>query len=189
MSGAPPGGNWFLAWKASGPLDRISGLCQHAPPAIRWYHPDDYHVTLAFFGRLAPDAVARVAKQLATGGSQQIGAAIGKPLLLPGARRFSALAFSIESAELRNAIAGQRDQWLKLAEVAPETRDPLPHLTFARPDRRARPPQLRAIREWMETLSLPNERVFSFEGPALFTRDPGGQGRAFRIVASASRSS
>jgi 2'-5' RNA ligase len=183
VSGAPTGGNWFLAFKANGSVNQIADLRHGAPAAIRWYHLDDYHVTLAFFGRVAPEAVSRIAGRVVMNPAQQIAGTVGKPLLLPTARRFSALAFSIESAELRKAITGRRDQWMELAGLPPESRDALPHLTFARPDRRASATQLRAIRSWMETLSPPQSLTLSFEGPMLFTRAPDGQGRAFRIEA------
>jgi len=185
VSDAPAGGNWFLGWKPSGPLDWIADLRHGAPHAIRWFHPEDCHVTLTFFGRLTEEKIREICERLAASSPQSITATIGKPLLLPSSRRFSALSFSVESEALRNAIAEQRDEWMVLAGLPPESRDPLPHLTFARPDRRGSSAQLRAIRKWMEELCPPRGFAVTFEGPVLFTwSDDRTQGQ-FKIVARA----
>lgn len=187
MSDAATGGNWFLGWKPGGPLDWIADLRRGAPHAIRWLQPEDCHVTLAFFGRLSGEKVGEICERLAATAPQQTPATIGKPLLLPNARRFSALAFSIESEALRNAIAEQRDPWMTLADRPPEHRDPLPHLTFARPDRRASSAQLRAIRNWMDELNPPRDSAAAFEGPMLFTWADDRTQRQFKVVMRAGK--
>jgi 2'-5' RNA ligase len=138
--------NWFLGWKPSVPLEWIGDLRCNAPHSIRWFHPEDCHVTLAFFGGLSPEKVQEVCERLAKSTSQRFPSTIGKALLLPSSRRFSALSFSVESDALRGAIAQQRDEWIATAGLPSERRDPLPHLTFARPDRRANSRELREIR-------------------------------------------
>lgn len=188
MSDAPTGGNWFLGWKPSGPLDWIANLRNGAPRGIRWFHPEDCHVTLAFFGRLSADKVRDVCERLAATPSQHINTTIGKPLLLPSPRRFSALSLAVESEELRNAIAQQRDEWMALAGLPPERRDPLPHLTFARPDRRSLAAQLRAIRKWVEELNPPHDLAVVFEGSALFTWSEDRAARQFKVVMNAGES-
>jgi 2'-5' RNA ligase len=185
VSEVPAGGNWFLGWKPSGPLDWLFQLRQGAPHSIRWFHPDDCHVTLAFFGRLSVERVREIGDRLATTAPEQIGASLGLPLLLPTPRRFSALAFFVESESMQNAIAEQRDQWMALAGLPAETRDPLPHLTFARPDRRAPFAQLRAIRAWMEKLPFPRDLPVTFEGPMLFTWSDDRALRQFKVVMQA----
>jgi 2'-5' RNA ligase len=179
--------NWFLGWKPSPPLGWIENLRRNAPPAIRWFHPEDCHVTLVFFGRLSPEQIRAICEHLAKDAPQRIPALIGKPLLLPSSRRFSALSLSIESEgdALRIAIAQNRDEWMTLAGLAVETRDALPHLTFARPDRRASSAQLHAIRAWMHDLSPPRDLAVTFEGPSLFTWADDRAQRQFKVVASA----
>jgi RNA 2',3'-cyclic 3'-phosphodiesterase len=177
--------NWFLGWKPDLPLDWIENLRPDAPHAIRWFHPEDCHVTLAFFGRLSPERVREICARLAASAPQRFSASIGKPLLLPSPRRFSALSFSIESDPLRSAIAQHRDEWLALAALPHETRDPLPHLTFARPDRRASSAQLRAIRAWMNDLKAPHDGTVTFEGPLLFTWAEDRSHRQFNAVMTA----
>ena len=183
--------NWFLGWKPNPPFDWIENLRRDAPQAIRWFHPEDCHVTLAFFGHLSPDQVQVICEHLAKGVLRQITASLGKPLLLPNSRRFSALSFSVESEgdALRDAIAQNRDEWMTLAGLALETRDPLPHLTFARPDRRASSSQLRAIRNWMHDLRPPRDLTLIFEGPALFTWADDRTHRQFKVVATAGSNS
>ena len=189
MSDVPAAGNWFLGWKPQGLLEWIADLRHGAPHGIRWFHPEDCHVTLAFFGRLPADKIHRVVEVLEASASQSIAATIGQPLLLPSARRFSSLSFLIESGPLRNAMAEQRDEWMGLAGLPPERRDPLPHLTFARPDRRASGAEIRAVRTWMEQLQPPNELEVTFEGPALFTWADDRTQRQFKVVLRAGEKS
>jgi 2'-5' RNA ligase len=177
--------NWFLGWRPSEPLDWIADLRRNAPNGLRWFHPEDCHVTLAFFGRLSADQVRNICECLSKSTPEQFPAVLGKALLLPNARRFSALSFSIESDLLRSALAQQRGPWLAQAGVPPETRDPLPHLTFARPDRRASPAQLRAIRGWIEKPKAPRDLSITFEGPSLFTWADDRSQRQFKVVLSA----
>lgn len=187
MNEASMGGNWFLGWKPSPPPDWLADLRQGAPTGIRWFHLDDCHITLAFLGRLSAEKVRQIRERLEIAVAQQMTAIIGKPLLLPSSRRFSALAFAVESQALSDAIAEQRNLWAALAGIPPESRDPLPHLTFARPERRASFPQLRAIRNWMNELRPPSDCTVSFEGPMLFTWDDDRAVRQFKVVTTAGR--
>jgi 2'-5' RNA ligase len=177
-------GNWFLAWPVALPVDWLAYLQQDAPSGLRWFHPLDCHVTLVFFGRLAPDLAQEISARLSTCAPRHFVAKLGPLHLLPSPRRFSAISFAIDAEDgaLARAIAEERDPWRALAALPPENRKPLPHLTVARPDRRAHPSALRHIRTWSEKVQPPSFPV-SVGHLSLYTWALDRAERQFRVVA------
>lgn len=54
---ADPPGNFFAAVPVEVPVAVLRAFREGAPDGLRWFHPDDLHVTLAFFGQENPDRV------------------------------------------------------------------------------------------------------------------------------------
>jgi 2'-5' RNA ligase len=181
-----PLGNWFLAWPAALPQHWISKLQSEAPAALRWFHPLDCHVTLVFFGRIALELADEISERLVQSVPQQFIAKLGPLHLLPSPRRFSAISFAIDADDgaLARAIAEQRDEWRSLAALPPEHREPLPHLTVARPERRAHPSAFRRIQHWAEKVE-PHPGPVPVGPLSLYTWSLDRTKRQFRVIATA----
>ena len=63
MAAAP--GNYFVAFPARIPEESLLSIRTGAPEGLRWFHPDDLHLTLAFFGREDPARVPALREILA----------------------------------------------------------------------------------------------------------------------------
>lgn len=177
--------NWFIGL----PVE-MSGPVSHspAPPCVRMFVAEDLHMTVAFLGsveeRQAGSAWAEAARLAASLGRQVKGDFVRvQPLGNP--RRPSALAALIglgaePLAELMQALQGPA---LAAAELPPETRGPLPHVTLGRIARRASRPERREALRWAEALDLSALR-FSVSRLALYTWAEDRRQRLFRIVQS-----
>ena len=159
--------NWFIAWPLA-PGDWFQALVATAPPALRRFHPDDLHVTLAFLGPV-DEALARAAWAVvltlppeATTGTLGRVAAFGNP------RKPSAFSVEIASPVLREAIGGLRDLVCEAAGVAPDDRPPRAHATVVRPRREATEAERAAGIAWARSVA-PLERQARFDRVALYT--------------------
>lgn len=152
--GPDPAGNWFAALPVTIDPAALASLFTHAPPFLRRFHHADVHLTLAFFGRLPAERVAAVAQLLATIAIPAIEAAATGLALLPSSRRPSALSLTLGRGRsaATAAIRDHRDELLRIASRPADDRPPFPHITVARPPRRAAPGDLHALREWLTTL-------------------------------------
>lgn len=104
------------------------------PSGVRLLHPDDYHVTVAFFGGLDSDPTAAVEPLLRHMQTQPLHALAEGALLLPRLTYASvvALSFGEGNSHLVDYIAAWRNELLSAVGLPPETRPVLPHLTIAR---------------------------------------------------------
>ncbi|NNC90599.1 MAG: hypothetical protein HKN82_19250 [Akkermansiaceae bacterium] len=176
-------GNYFAALPVIVPAGWLPALRNGAPPGLRWFHPGDLHLTLAFFGREDPARLPALREVLEAipfpGATVTLGTLRG----LPSPRRLSALAFTL--AEGRDEVAAVIGAWrgplCAAAGVDPDSRPPLPHLTVARPARKDPAFRPRAVRDWMDSLpaSGPPVQVLA---PALFGWAPDRPRRQFRLI-------
>jgi RNA 2',3'-cyclic 3'-phosphodiesterase len=179
-------GNWFVGWPALIEPKWLDELRIKAPPDLRWFAPEDLHITLAFLGAIPAERCRAVIAHL-----DKVPAPTGRlvtgPLrLLPSERRFSALSLPLNGADadLGTLIASHRDAISDAAGVARESRPPLPHLTVARPKKRAAHPQRHAIAKWATEISLAPAIVRL--GPlALYAWAADRSFRQFQIIAAA----
>lgn len=91
-----------------------------ADAPLRWFAPEDLHLTVAFLGRLPAERLGAVAAVLPQLPRPDFAVRLGGLLCLPSPQRCSALALGLQDD----------------AGLEPDPRESLPHLTFARPDRR-----------------------------------------------------
>lgn len=155
-----------------------------APPRVRVFGASDLHVTLGFLGSVQ-EAEARKAWDLVgsfpsfrrvTGTFDRV-----KPLGNP--RKPSALSAIVGdgSEALSEMIAEARAPLLAAADVPPDDRPPLPHMTLARVQRRAKGAERREALRWAEALEV-GEATFAARSVALYTWSTDRPKRLFQIV-------
>ena len=152
-------GNWFiaLAVPAAPWFSRVS----EPPNGVRLFHPDDLHITVAFLGacgQQAAEAAFEIAPKWPTG---VVDATLGPVEPMGNPRRPSAFAAIVrEGADvLGDAILVVRSEMCARAGARIEERAPKPHVTIARPKRKAEGVQRKAAQAWAAAISLGEPRV------------------------------
>lgn len=156
-----------------------------APPArVRVFAASDLHITLGFLGavqvsdaRKAWDQIGKVASFREVEGSFSGIEPLGHP------RKPSALAAMVETGRdaLSGMIAQARDPLLRAAGAREDSRPPLPHMTLARIQRRARAAERREALGWAQSIDLRGV-TFTAAAVALYTWADDRQERLFQIV-------
>jgi 2'-5' RNA ligase len=155
-----------------------------APSRVRVFAADDLHLTLCFFG-----AVQEVDARRAWGGLgrfrslRPVEGTFERLQPLGNPRKPSALTAIV--AEGREAfvemVLEARAPLLAEAGAPPDDRPPLPHMTIARIQRRAKGGDRRAALDWLDTVDFAHARFRAIE-VALYTWSRDRQARLFDIV-------
>ena len=180
-----PRPNWFLAFPVAGAFVlELPAL----PPQFRRFHPEDVHLTLAFFGGSGEEralrALAVLDERLEQAPLSSIEVSLGEVVPMGGSRRsYTALSALLERgrAETTAAIAALRDVLLEAATGRPERRPPKPHVSIARPRGRATDAQREAALAWAGELDLRHVTT-RLDRIALYTWHETRHERLFRIV-------
>jgi 2'-5' RNA ligase len=159
----------------------------HLPPAprrVRVFARADLHVTLGFLGSVQEVEARRAWMQIesfrsfrpVTGSFERV-EALGHPKMP------SALAALVDEGReaMTEMIAEARGPLLQAADAPPDDRAPLPHMTLARIQRRARSLERREALRWADTIDLRQSR-FAAASVALYTWAADRQERLFRMV-------
>jgi len=181
-----PRPNWFLAF----PLDgRFVLELPPLPPAFRLFHPEDVHLTLSFLGGCGEPAAERafaavdaVLREKPLGG---VRVSLGEVVPMGPKREYSALSALLDSGriEMTERLAALRDVASEAALGRREKRAPKPHVTIARPQRRATATARAAGLAWAAALDLSAVEA-DLDRLALYTWSEGNRReRLFRIVA------
>jgi len=153
-----------------------------APSGVRVFHPEDRHVTVAFFGPVDAERARAVFDGSAELDVPAFEATLGEVELLGNKRHPSALTLLITADEAtRGALERARDALLREAEAKPDARPLLLHLTLGRFGRTATPGDRASAIEWARALELSGAKV-SLGTIALFTWSEDRRERLFRIV-------
>jgi len=172
-----PPANWFiaLAVPTASWWHRVS-----APPeGVRLFAPEDVHLTVAFLGPCGREA-AKAAFELAPKWPVRVFAAeLGEVRPMGNPRRPSALSAIVDADGLVEAILTVRDAMCERAGAKADSRPPLPHVTIARPHRRAPQAQQQTAIDWARSLDLARPRV-DLSRLVLFTRADDRSVRLFR---------
>lgn len=171
--------NWFIAFPVPG--DFVKAL-PPLPAGFRLFHPADVHLTLSFLGGCGQEAALRafavLNQRLRAAPLSSMPVSLGKVVPMGRPPIYSALSALLERGqdEVTSALAAHRDALAEAAAVRSDTRPPKPHVTLARPARRATPEHRRAGLTWAEQLDL-SEVHASLDRLALYTwnqprRDP-----------------
>jgi len=165
---------------------QVDGLRLHPspPPRVRVFATSDLHVTLGFLGSIAESDARRAWDRIGEFPSFQsvTGTFSGvEPLGHP--RKPSALCAMVDVGRepLAEMIAEARETLLRAAGAPEDSRLPLPHMTLARIQRRAKAAERRQALRWADTIDL---RAVTFTAPsvALYTWADDRQERLFQIV-------
>ena len=133
--------NWFIALPVS------AGAWFEAlpapPDAVRPFHPDDLHATVAFLGAVGVSRARRAFDALRDEAIPAREITLGRIVPMGPPKRWSPLSAEVfDAGEARPALAdlltGPRDRGLAAAEGPAENRPMRPHVTVGRVRRRAR---------------------------------------------------
>jgi len=181
-----PRPNWFFAF----PLDGAFVLQLPEPPgAIRRYHAEDIHLTLAFLGGVGEAAAERALAALDARLAEETPAALEVSLAevvpMGGSRRtYSALSALLANGrqETSACITALRDTLTEAANGRREKRPAKPHVTLARPRSRATDADRDAGLRWASELDLRSVSA-RLDRIALYTWSEIRRERLFKIVA------
>jgi 2'-5' RNA ligase len=159
------------------------------PPHFRLFHPDDVHLTLAFFGGSGEENARRALALFDERAKQKplpnLDVSLAEVVPLGGSRRsYTALSALLAQgrAELCALIGEHRDALLAAATGRREARPPKPHVSVARPRGRASEAQRAAGLAWAEALDLSGVHA-RLDRVALYTWHAVRHERLFEIVA------
>jgi RNA 2',3'-cyclic 3'-phosphodiesterase len=181
--------NWFVAIPvaADGWLD---GLIADAPDELRVFHADDLHMTVAFLGPCGEEAALAAFDTAEPWSSPAVAITLAALSPMGNPRRPSALSVLLErgGAEVSGIVTQLRPAMWRAAGATPDERPAKPHVTVARPRRRADDDERGRALAWAAG-KPPLEVDLSVSRLALYTRfdgksPPEGRRRAFRIVSS-----
>jgi RNA 2',3'-cyclic 3'-phosphodiesterase len=176
--------NWFVAL----PVDPGRWFAQLPPPphGVRSFHPDDLHVTIAFFGPVDEAGARRGFDALAWElGSLEV--TLGEVVPMGSSRRPSAYSAVLREgrAAVEAAMGPARERACAAAGVEPDRRPPKAHVTIARPLKSASDLERAEGLRWSSSLELGAPRV-RLERVALYGWSLERRaGPLFRIVAEA----
>lgn len=181
-----PRPNWFFGFPLDGAF--VQGL-PPLPGGLRLYHPDDVHLTLAFLGGCGEDgaerALAALDARLALDPPLATEVTLGAVVPMGGSRRhYSALSALLDAGReaMTATLTAYRDALTEAATGRREARPAKPHVTIARPKRRATEAERAAGLAWAEALDLSDVRA-RLDRIALFTWSERRLDQLFRIVA------
>lgn len=175
--------NWFIALAV--PTEAWWQRVPQPPDGVRLFAPEDVHLTIAFLGPCG-QVRAEVAFELASEWpAGAIDATLGEIRPMGNPRHPSALSAIVTGGaeEISSAILVVRDGMRQRAGAPIEDRPPLPHVTIARPSRRASRETQRAASAWARSVDLARPRV-TLSRLALYTHAEDRALRLFREHAS-----
>jgi 2'-5' RNA ligase len=175
--------NWFFAF----PLEGSFARPLHPPAGFRRLHPDDAHLTLAFLGACGQAAAERAQvaldEQLRQEPQGPLNVSLGPVVPMGPARAYSALSALLKRGRLptERCIARLRDSLVDAAGARRDLRAPKPHVTIARPRRRASAAERALGLRWAKGLDLTQVEA-TLDCIALYTWRPDRGERLFQVV-------
>ena len=154
------------------------------PPRVRVFATSDLHLTLGFLGSVQEPDARKAWHRIGDFPSfrRVTGSFIGiEPLGHP--RKPSALSAIVDTGRepLAEMVAEARASLLSAAGAPEDTRPPLPHMTLARIQRRAKAAERREALRWAQAIDLGGV-TFTAPSVALYTWADDRQERLFQIV-------
>jgi RNA 2',3'-cyclic 3'-phosphodiesterase len=175
-------GSWFIAFPF--PYEAAILDLPPPPPGVRMIAAADLHLTLAFLGRCDAERAEKAFATVDPTAMDRVDVRLGGARLLGPRGRATAIARTLlEGAEtLAGYIGAHRDGALVAAGAPADDRDPLPHLTIARIQRRAPREDRKRATSWIETIPR-GSAPLRVEHIALYTgNDEPSAPQRYRIV-------
>ena len=173
--------NWFIALQPSEGIN-LKTIIQTIPSGLRAFAPEDLHITLAFLGPCTPDeALAAWIMACRTAPFvQQLTPKALQPMGNPKRPSAAALTFD-ESDNLIRWMNDHQTRLLQKANRPPAKHPPLPHLTVARPKRRASESTRNSMIRWCHETKINMPDVVCLH-MALYTWSHNRRERLFRTT-------
>jgi len=174
--------NWFIAIPiAAGSW--FEALIEDIPSGLRIFHPEDLHLTVAFLGGCDESDARNAWTRLDALLHAPIHAALGEVKPMGHPRRPSAFSVTLTTGEAQTAalMGTLRSVAFEAAGGIGGSRPPLPHITVARPPRRAKAPLRQAGVRWAERCEAVGVSV-TLDRLALYTWSADRRQRLFTIV-------
>jgi len=174
--------NWFVAIEVP-PGRWFAPLVRNVPERVRVFHPDDLHITVAFLGACGPERARCAWDTVRLQDASALPVVLGDVVPMGNPRRPSALSVAVaEGGEpVADLIGRLRGPAFEAAEARPERRAPLPHITVARPARKAQPTERAAAIAWARSRE-PIGASVTLQSLALYTWAADRRERQFQVV-------
>ena len=178
--------NWFVAIPVpGGPWFPV--LLADLPTGVRPSHRLDLHITLAFLGPVSPAQARAGFEALPAECEGPLRVTLSRLRGMGNRRRPSAYALTLEEGRevVASRMARWRDDVFDAAGARPDTRKPLPHITVARPPRRASDALYADGQVWMRSKALSDSIALehiALEHIALYTWSADRRARQFQII-------
>jgi 2'-5' RNA ligase len=178
--------NWFIGLPVD-PGRWFTPLVSSAPGFLRIFHPDDIHITVAFLGSCgearAREAWAHVHEQIRQAPPGPLRVTLGGVRPMGNPKRPTALSvvLSRQAGPVADLMGSLREGAWAAAEARSDDRPPLPHITVARPSRRAGGAERRRAIQWALERA-PIDADITLDRIALLTWAEDRQRRQFRTV-------
>lgn len=174
--------NWFIGWPVPPPPGLAAALAA-APVGVRVFHPADLHVTLAFLGPVDEEAAQAAFRLAERWHGPPVTARLGAVVPMGPPARPSALSALIEGDDgaLSRAMSALARPMCRAADARRPKHPPKPHVTVARPMRRATETQRADALAWAASLRLPSDPVL-LPSLALYTWNRDRRSQLFRVV-------
>jgi 2'-5' RNA ligase len=180
--------NWFIAFPVPGEF--ILGL-PPVPKNFRRFAVEDVHLTLAFLGSCSPEAAHAAWQALLVGLEesryQPFDITLDTVVPMGAPKQYTALSalLGVGRESVSACIGSLRDSLADAAHVARDKRPPKPHITLARPMRRADAGDRQAGLDWAARLDL-SAVALQLDRVALYTWPELRGQRLFKIAAERS---
>lgn len=174
--------NWFVAFPVPA-QPWLSPLLATAPASLRRFHPLDLHLTVAFLGPVSQEQAQQAWRRAleAPPAAVEITFQALEPFGRPSAPSAFALTPGLGREALVRYLAQQRDALLAAAGRPPEGRKPRPHVTVARPGRKASPALIQEALAWLPGAPIPAQRL-RLDRLALYTWSEDRRRRLFQVT-------
>lgn len=161
--------NWFVALPVSAD-SWLDPLTASLPQSCRAFAASDLHITLAFLGAMPADRIPGIEALVQQIKSQSISASFSSFLALPSSKRLSAMTLGLDRGHdsVAALMRQHRDELIAAAGARPDQREPLPHMTFARPIRKYGSQARQDALAWMTQAPMPKAELI-LDRVALYT--------------------
>lgn len=174
--------NWFVGLPVS-PGTWLGPLLAEAPADLKRIHPDDLHLSVAFLGDVSEEAARRAWAIAEAYHHAPLSVRLSGLAPMGNPRRPTALSVLLSDGhdEVCALIAALRGPMARAAGTREDDRPPKPHITVARPPRKAPGEARRQAVRWAES-HAPLDVPLTLSDIALYTWSAERNERKFQIA-------